>query len=68
VIENERGEQRVREEEEHVCGGRCSGEGGLEAEEVGCLSGGCEAGVGNEEVVVMEDGEGDELEVRKVEW
>jgi hypothetical protein len=62
-IKDKGGEGRVVVKEMHVCGGRCTGEGGLEAREVGGLSGWSGVDVGGEESVVAEDGVHDDLEV-----
>jgi hypothetical protein len=52
----------------HVCGGRCTGESGLEAHEVCGLGGRGEAVVGVNDTVVEEGGEADELEVEYWGW
>jgi hypothetical protein len=68
MIEDESRKRRVIIKELHVCGGRCMGEGGFEAHEVSSLSGGGEAVVGVDDVVVEEGGETDELEVEDWGW
>jgi hypothetical protein len=65
MVKNKRRERRVIVEEVHVCGGRCTGEGGLEADEVGGLSSRGGVDVGSDEEVVLEDGEHGDLEVKR---
>jgi hypothetical protein len=47
----------------HVCGGRCTGEGGLKANEVSGLGSWGGVDVGGEEEVVEEDGVQGDFEV-----
>jgi hypothetical protein len=63
MIKNKKGKCGVIIEEAHVCGRRCAGKGGLEADEIGCLGrwGGVDSG--GDEFVVVEDGEHSDLEV-----
>jgi hypothetical protein len=63
MIKNKRRKSGVIEEEMHVCGGRCMGEGGLEADEVGCLGRWGGMDVGEEEVVVAKNGVHGDFEV-----
>jgi hypothetical protein len=64
VIKNKIGKGGVCIKEEHVCGGRCFGEGGVEANKVGCLSGRSGMDVGEDEAVMKEYCIGDGLEVQ----
>ena len=52
----------------HVCGGRCTGEGGLKADEVGGLGSWGGVDVGGDEEVVLEDGVHGDLEVKCRRW
>jgi hypothetical protein len=68
MIKNKRREGGVVVKEAHVCGGRCVGEGGFEADEVCRLSGWGGVDGGCEESVVAEDGVHDDLEVGDGRW
>jgi hypothetical protein len=63
MIKDKRRERGVIIEKAHVCGGRCAGKGGLEADEVGCLGRWSGMDVGFEEVMVAKNGVHDDLEV-----
>jgi hypothetical protein len=63
MIKNKRGKSRVIVKEAHVCGGRCVGKSGLEADEVCCLGRWSGVDIGGKEVMVAEDGIHGDFEV-----
>jgi hypothetical protein len=65
MVKNKGWKRGVIVEEVHVCGGRCTGEGGLQACEVGGLSSWGGVDVGGDEEVVLEEGVHGDLEVER---